>query len=106
MLKEKLDVVRARYDYLFDGPYIMFDPHIILSHQQFELIDDSVEKYTQENHLLIAEEFGLKQPKSHFLIAVNDKSFPTLNTSEIADVFRHELGVKNIIVLLNDESLI
>ncbi|WP_145556583.1 hypothetical protein [Yersinia canariae] len=105
-LKERLGVMREKYRYLFDGPYLMFEPRTILSRQQFELIDDCVEKYNQETKLLIAEEFGLKEPKSHFLIAVNDKSFPELNTSEIADVFRQELGEGNIIVLLNGEDLI
>ncbi|QHA87159.1 hypothetical protein [Serratia rhizosphaerae] len=105
-LRERLSVVRAKYDHLFDGPYLMFDPHIILNRQQLALIDDRVEKYNQETKLLIAEEFGLKEPKSYFFIAVNDKSFPELNTSEIADVFRQELGEGNIIVLLNGEDLI
>ncbi|OAT76293.1 hypothetical protein A9B99_22775 [Mangrovibacter phragmitis] len=98
--------LRISYCYLFDGSYLMFDPHTILSRQQIELIDDRVEKYNQETKLLIAEEFGLKDPKSYFLIVVNDKSFPELNTSEIADVFRQELGEGNIVVLLNGEDLI
>ncbi|HIE8870161.1 hypothetical protein CWM53_21935 [Klebsiella sp. A-Nf5] len=105
-LKERLDVVREKFIHLFDGPYLMFDPHKILSRQQLELIDDYVEKYNQETKLLIAEEFGLKEPRSYFLITVNDKSFPELNTSEIADMFRQELGEGNIIVLLNGEDLI
>ncbi|CNI83729.1 Uncharacterised protein [Yersinia frederiksenii] len=105
-LRENLDVLKEKYCHLFDGPYLMFAPHAILNHQQLELIDDRVEKYNQETKLLIAEEFGLKEPKSYFLIAVNDKSFPELNTSGIADVFRQELGEKNIIVLLNGEDLI
>ncbi|MBW5824385.1 hypothetical protein H0I68_04810 [Yersinia kristensenii] len=105
-LKEKLDEVKVKYDHLFDGPYLMFEPHIILNHQQLELIDDRVEKYNQETKLLIAEEFGLKEPNSYFLITVNDKSFPELNTSEIADVIRLELGEENVIVLLNGEDLI
>ncbi|UAN51433.1 hypothetical protein KGP26_27955 [Serratia sp. JSRIV002] len=105
-LRERLSVVRAKYDHLFDGPYLMFDPHTILSRQQLALIDDRVEKYNQETKLLIAEEFGLKEPMSYFLIAVNDKSFPALNTSEVADMLRKELGEENIIVLLNGEDLI
>lgn len=105
-LRERLDVVSVKYGYLFDGPYLMFDPHVILSRQQLELIDDRVEKYNQETKLLVAEEFGLEAPKSYFLIAVNDKTFPELNTSEIADVFRQELGAENVIVLLNGEDLI
>ncbi|CNJ56421.1 Uncharacterised protein [Yersinia rohdei] len=105
-LKERLDVVRVKYGPLFDGSYIMFEPRTILSRQQLELIDDRIEKYNQETKLLIAEEFGLKEPKSYFLIAVNNKSFPELDTSEIADVFRQELGEENIIVLLNGEDLI
>ena len=105
-LNERLNVVRGKYDHLFNGPYLMFDPHIILSCQGLELIDDRVEKYNQETKLLIAEEFGLNKPRSYFLITVNDKSFPELNTSEIADVLRKELGEENIIVLLNSEDLI
>lgn len=105
-LKERLGVVREKFAHLFDGPYLMFEPHTILSRQQLELIDDCVEKYNQETKLLITEEFGLKEPKSYFLIAVNDKSFSELNTSEIADVLRKELGEGNIIVLLNGEDLI
>ncbi|WP_145540804.1 hypothetical protein [Yersinia alsatica] len=105
-LKERLDIVREKYSHLFDGPYLMFEPHIILSRQQLELIDDRVEKYNQETKLLIAEEFSLKEPRSYFLVAVNDKSFPELNTSEIADVIRRELGEGNVIVLLNGEDLI
>ncbi|UAY93951.1 hypothetical protein KSL88_09945 [Pectobacterium polaris] len=105
-LKERLDMVRKTTGHLFDGSYFMFDPHVILSRQQLELIDDRIEKYNQETKLLIAWEFGLKEPKSYFLVAVNDKSFSELNTSEIADVFRQELGEKNVIVLLNGEDLI
>lgn len=103
-LRGKLGVLREKYGHLFDGPYLMFSPHTILNYQQLEMIDDRVEKYNQETNLLIAEEFGLKEPKSYFLIAVNDKSFPELNTSGIADVFRQELGEKNIIILLNGED--
>lgn len=99
-------MTRKHTGHLFDGSYIMFEPHVILGRQQLELIDDRIEKYNQETKLLIAEEFGLKEPKSYFLVAVNDKSFPDLNISEIADVFRQELGEKNVIVLLNGEDLI
>lgn len=105
-LKERLDMARKTTGHLFDGPYLMFEPHLILNRQQLELIDDRIEKYNQETKLLIAEEFCLKEPRSYFLVAVNDKSFPELNTSEIADVFRHELGEGNVVVLLNGEDLI
>ena len=105
-LRERLGMVRTKYNHLFDGSYLMFDPHTILSRQQLELIDDRIEKYNQETKLLIAEEFGLNEPRSYFLIAVNNKYFPELNTSQIADVFRKELGERNIIVLLNGEDLI
>ncbi|MFB4357319.1 hypothetical protein RBJ15_00175 [Pantoea sp. BS_4] len=105
-LRERLSVVKEKYDHLFDGPYLLFEPHIILSGQQLALLDDRVKKYNHETKLSIAKEFGLKEPKSYFMIAVNDKSFPELNTSGIADVFRQELGQGNIIVLLNGEDLI
>lgn len=106
VLEKRLDMMRETFAYLFDGPYFMFEPHMILSYRELELINDCVEKYNQETKLLIAEEFGLKEPKSYFLISVNDKSFHELNTAEIADLFRQELGASNVIVLLNGEELI
>ncbi|MCO7256059.1 hypothetical protein KSI86_18045 [Dickeya oryzae] len=106
VLKERLDMTKISTAHLFDGPYLIFEPHEVLNRQQLEFIDDHIEKYNQETKLLIAEEHGLKEPKSYFLVSVNDKSFPSLNTSGIADLFRRELGEENIIVLLNGEDLI
>ncbi|WP_023639617.1 hypothetical protein [Dickeya zeae] len=106
VLKEKLDMVKISTGHLFDGSYLIFEPHIILNSQQLELIDNRIEKYNQETKLLIAEEHGLKEPRSYFTVAVNDKSLSEMNTSGIADLFRRELGGDNIIVLLNGEVLI
>ena len=44
--------------------------------------------------------------KSWFTIEVNDKSFPEINTTEIANLMRQELGTDNIIVLHNGDTLI
>lgn len=104
VLQSKLDLIK--FNHLFSLSYIMYDAHNILNNQQIELIDDRTERYNQETKLLIAEEFGLKEPKSYFMISVNDKSFPEMNTSEIADLLRTELGKENIIILLNGEELI
>lgn len=105
-LRGMLSAVKKKYDYLFDGSYLMFEPHSILTYQQLNLIEDRVQKYNHETKLLIANEFGLKEPRSYFLIAVNDKSFSQLNPSEIANMFREELGEEKIILLLNGEHLI
>lgn len=106
LLQSKLDAIKFEFNHLFSLSYIMYDAHEVLNNQQIELIDDRTERYNQETNLLIAEEFGLKEPKSYFMISVNDKSFPEMNTSEIADLFRAKLGKENIIVLLNGEELI
>lgn len=76
----------------------------VLVHEQLNFIEDRVEKYKKETDLLIAEEFGLEEPKSYFMISVNDKFFPELNTSEVANMLKNELGEENIIVLLNGEN--
>lgn len=76
----------------------------MLVHEQLNFIEDRVEKYKKETDLLIAEEFGLEEPKSYFMISVNDKFFPELNTSEVANMLKNELGEENIIVLLNGEN--
>ncbi|MBC3382300.1 hypothetical protein H8I69_24665 [Serratia fonticola] len=105
-LQPKLDVIKLNYGCLFEQSYLMYPAHEVLTHEQLKFIEDRVEKYKNETDLLIAEEFGLEEPKSYFMISVNDKSFPELNTSEIADMLRKELGEENIIVLLNGEDLI
>lgn len=105
-LQPKLDVIKLNYGYLFEQSYLMYAAHELLTHEQLKFIEDRVEKYKNETDLLIAEELGLEEPKSYFMISVNDKSFPELNTSEVADMLRKELGEENIIVLLNGEDLI
>lgn len=105
-LQPKLDVIKLTHSYLFDQSYLMYDAHEILTHEQLKFIEDRVEKYKKETDLLIAEQFGFEEPRSYFMISVNDKSFPELNTSEVANMLRKELGEGNIIVLLNGEELI
>lgn len=105
-LQPKLDVIKLNYGYLFEQSYLMYAAQEVLTHGQLKFIEDRVEKYKKETDLLIAQEFGLEEPKSYFMISVNDKSFPELNTSEVADMLRKELGEGNIIVLLNGEDLI
>ncbi|UPK82664.1 hypothetical protein LW139_08230 [Proteus vulgaris] len=82
----------------------MYAANEVLVHEQLNFIEDRVEKYKKETDLLIAEEFGLEEPKSYFMISVNDKFFPELNTSEVANMLKNELGEENIIVLLNGEN--
>lgn len=106
LLQPKLDVIKLNHSYLFDQAYLMYAAHEILTDEKLKVIEDRVEKYKHETDLLIAEDFGLEEPKSYFMISVNDKSFPKLNTSEVADMLRKELGEENIIVLLNGEDLI
>jgi hypothetical protein len=106
LLQPKLDAIKLDYSYIFDNSYIMYAAHEVLTHEQLNLIDDCTERYRKETDLLIAEEFGLKDPRSYFMVSVNDKSFPELNTSQLADLLRKELGKENIIVLLDNEDLI
>lgn len=106
LLQSKLDIIKSDYNYIFDHSYIMYRAHEVFTREQLDLIDDRVEKYNKETKLLISEEFGLYEPRSYFMISVNDKTFPDLNTSQLADLLRKELGKENIIVLLNNEDLI
>lgn len=105
-LQPKLDVIKLNHSCLFDQSYLMYTAHEVLTHEQLKSIEDRVDKYKKETDLLIAEEFGLEEARSYFMISVNDKSFPKVNTSEVADMLRKELGEENIIVLLNGEDLI
>lgn len=84
----------------------MYDAEEVLTRQLLGLLCDPVEKYKRETDLLVAEEFGLTNAKSYFMVAINDKSFLEMNTSEMADLLREELGKEKIIVLLNNEILI
>lgn len=106
LLQVKLDAIKSRYDSVFNNSYVMYDANEVLTRQQLGLIVDVVEKYQKETDLLISEEFGLKDAKSCFMISVNDKSFSAMNTSEMAELLRKELGKKNIIVLFDNETLI
>lgn len=106
LLQLKLNLIKSHYDSVFKYSYVMYDANEILTRQQLELLVDPVEKYQKETDLLISEEFGLEGARSYFMISVNDKSFPEMNTSEMADLLRTELGKENIIVLLNGEELI
>lgn len=105
-LQSKLDAIKLDYDYLFCHSYVMYAAHEVLTREQLISIEDRYERYRKETDLLIAEKFGMKDVRSYFMIDVNDKLLPGLNTSEMADLFRGELGFDNIIVLLNGESLI
>ncbi|PIT44240.1 hypothetical protein [Snodgrassella alvi] len=106
LLQPKLNTIKSNYSYMFTHSYIMYDANKVFTREQLEFIDDHVEKYQKETDILIAEEFGLENPKSYFFISVNDKNFPELNTSEMAEFLRKELGKENIIVLLDGETLI
>ncbi|OCG78412.1 hypothetical protein A9G42_03080 [Gilliamella sp. Nev6-6] len=105
-LNKKINKIKTKYNNIFDRSYVIYLALPVLEREQLELISDEQKRYSQESKLLIAEEFGLKGARSYFMVSVNDKSFPEMNTSEIADLLRSELGNENIIVLLNGEELI
>ncbi|WP_187646056.1 hypothetical protein, partial [Escherichia albertii] len=102
-LKTKLDCLIQKYSHIFNDVYHIFEPEGVLSHQDINAIGDRVEKYNSESTLLIAEEFGVMNPKSCFSIRVMDKTFSVLDTPELADLLRKELG-DGILILLNCET--
>ena len=113
MLQPELNRIQAKYPNLFScssnrshPAYIMYSADLIVDAKDLLLIEDRGERYSMETRLLIANEFGMMNPKSWFTIAVNDKSFPEINTTEMANLMRQELGADNIIVLFEGETLI
>ncbi|MEZ2510191.1 hypothetical protein ACBP77_18230 [Escherichia fergusonii] len=40
----------------------MFEPEMVLSHQDIDIIDDRIKKYNSESTILLAEEFGMMNP--------------------------------------------
>jgi hypothetical protein len=86
----------------------MYSAHIlIVDNKNLLLIEDRVDAISiWRQGISIANEFGMMNPKSWFMIAVNDKSFPEINTTEMANLMRQELSADNIIVLHNGETLI
>lgn len=101
-LRAKLDCLMKKYGYIFNDVYHIFEPEGVLSHQDINAIDDRVEKYNSESTLLIAEEFGMMNPKSCFSIRVRDKTFSVMDTPELADLLRKELE-DSVLILLNYE---
>ena len=79
---------------------------LIVDAKDLLLIEDRLDRHHMESKISIANEFGMMNPKSWFMIAVNDKSFPEINTTEMANLMRQELGADNIIVLFEGETLI
>ena len=113
MLQPELNRIQAKYPNLFScssnrshPAYIMYSADLIVDAKDLLLIEDRGERYSMETRLLIANEFGMMNPKSWFTIAVNDKSFPEINTTEMANLMRQELSADNIIVLFEGETLI
>ena len=107
MLQPELDRIQAKYPNLFSVCETRcYSAHMIIDEKDLLLIEDRRERYSMETKLLIANEFGMMNPKSWFMIAVNDKSFPEINTTEMANLMRQELGADNIIVLFEGETLI
>ncbi|MBZ4073649.1 hypothetical protein JYG52_21535 [Escherichia fergusonii] len=101
-LKIKLDCLRRKYNYIFNDVYYMFEPEMVLSHQDIDIIDDCIKKYNSESTILLAEEFGMMNPKSCFSIRVRDKTFSVMDTPELADLLRKELE-DSVLILLNYE---
>ena len=113
MLQPELNRIQAKYPNLFScssnrshPAYIMYSDDLIVDAKDILLIEDRVTRYDMETNISIANEFGMMNPKSWFMIAVNDKSFPEINTTEMANLMRQELGADNIIVLFEGETLI
>ena len=113
MLQPELNRIQAKYPNLFScssnrshPAYIMYSADLIVDAKDLLLIEDRGERYSMETNILIANEFGMMNPKSWFTIAVNDKSFPEINTTEMANLMRQELSADNIIVLHNGDTLI
>ena len=113
ILQPELDRIKEKYPNLFSvsenrshSAYIMYSAHMIIDEKDLLLIEDRGERYSMETNILIANEFGMMNPKSWFTIAVNDKSFPEINTTEMANLMRQELSADNIIVLHNGDTLI
>lgn len=102
ILKSRLDYLMKKYSHIFNDVYHVFEPEIVLSHQDINAIDDRIKKYNSESTILIAEEFGMMNPNSSFSIRVLDKTFSVIDTPELADLLRRELG-DTILILLNCE---
>ena len=113
ILQPELDRIQAKYPNLFSvsenrsyPAYIMYSADIIIDDKDLLLIEDRLDRHHMESKISIANEFGMMNPKSWFMISVNDKSFPEINTTEMANLMRQELGTDNIIVLFEGETLI
>ena len=112
VLQAELERIQSKYPRFFNyasnrkPAYIMYPPILIVDAKSLSLIEDRGERYRMETRLLIANEFGMMNPKSWFILAVNDKSFPEINTTEMANLMRQELSADNIIVLHNGDTLI
>lgn len=104
-LKIKIKHVLQKYSHIFNDVYFIFEPKGVLTKQEIDAIDDRIIRYNAESMLLIAKEFGLSNPKSCFSIRVMDKSFLILDTPELADLLRKELG-DTTLILLNCETVI
>jgi hypothetical protein len=113
ILQLELDRIQAKYPNLFSvcetrcyPAYIMYPARFIADEESLLLIEDRSERYHMEARRLIADEFGMMNPKSDFMVSLNDKSFSEINTTEMADLMRKELGADNIIVLHSGDTLI
>lgn len=104
-LKIKLDCLREKYNHIFNDLYYIFEPEMVLTHQNIDVIDDRIKKYNSESTILLAEEFGMMNPKSCFSIRVRDKTFSVMDTPELADLLRKELE-DIILILLNYETVL
>lgn len=102
-LSIKLKYIMQKYGNIFNNAYCIFEPKIVFNRQEINAMDDRVTKYNAESTLLIAEEFGMKNPRSSFSIRVIDKTFSVLDTPELANLLRKELG-DSILILLNCET--
>lgn len=82
ILQLELDRIQAKYPNLFSvcetrcyPAYIMYPARFIADEESLLLIEDRSERYHMEARRLIADEFGMMNPKSDFMVSLNDKSF-------------------------------
>ncbi len=57
-LKIKLDCLRRKYNHIFNDVYYMFEPEMVLSHQDIDIIDDRIKKYIQSLQYYLRKSLG------------------------------------------------
>lgn len=106
LLNEELDRIKLKYYKYFDYRYVLYKAHKVLTHEELFLVQDKAERYSEESSILLSEEYGLYHPKSSFMMSLNDKTYTDIFPEELAKLIKKELGGKDIIAILNFDTLI